>query len=192
MPEARVSAPASRSEHAAPLPLDYDLQAFYLGHQEFFHAYAELQLGTRAAAEELVHETFLKIQDSWEQIATEGKAEQHALLLLHAEVKWRLHIEGRDPSFVRNGPVRQHNLAAIREQLELHDSPRGLYAAIAALNDRQFDVVVMRYFLGYPTARIARFTGLNPRTVDYHLRRAKEILSRQLGLSTEPRKKKTP
>ncbi|WP_199784997.1 sigma-70 family RNA polymerase sigma factor [Streptomyces sp. Tu6071] len=163
-----MSTPAPRSgrrpapircatEDLVPPPLeepssleDYDFEAFYLSQQEFFHAYAELQLGTRAAAEELVHETFLKIQDSWEQIATEGKAEQQALLLLHAEVKWRLHIEGRDPSFVRNGPVRQHNLAAIREQLELHDSPRGLYAAIAALNDRQFDAVLVLWLIAAP------------------------------------------
>ncbi|WP_342671243.1 hypothetical protein [Streptomyces lushanensis] len=44
-----------------PLDLPLDFEAFYLGHQEFFHTFAELHLGSREAAEEAVHLVFLEI-----------------------------------------------------------------------------------------------------------------------------------
>jgi hypothetical protein len=39
-----------------PLSPTLDCEGFYLGHQEFFHAFAEVHLGSRCAAEEAVHE----------------------------------------------------------------------------------------------------------------------------------------
>lgn len=38
-----------------PLDLPLDFEAFYLGHQEAFHAYAEVHFGGRTAAEEVIH-----------------------------------------------------------------------------------------------------------------------------------------
>jgi RNA polymerase sigma-70 factor (ECF subfamily) len=70
------------------------------------------------------------------------------------------------------------------------EGSRGLYTAIAELPNRQFDVIVLRFILGYSAARIAWLLGLkNERTVDYHIRRAKERLSRQLGLPIDTARK---
>ncbi|WP_308123154.1 sigma factor-like helix-turn-helix DNA-binding protein [Streptomyces geysiriensis] len=43
-------------------------------------------------------------------------------------------------------------------------------------------MIALRYLLGYPTKRIARFMGLDTRTVDYHGRKGKERLRIRLGL----------
>lgn len=56
-----------------PLELPLDFEAFYLGHQEPFHAYAEVHFGTRAAAEEVIHEVFLEIHAGWSQLLSAGE-----------------------------------------------------------------------------------------------------------------------
>ncbi|UNO43527.1 sigma-70 family RNA polymerase sigma factor [Streptomyces sp. MST-110588] len=166
-------------EDVLNLPLDFE--AFYLGHQEFFHAYAEIHLGSRRAAEEVVHQIFLEILAGWDQLLREGDLEQQTLTVLHRSVRRRLEAEGREPAFVINGPIARA-LRQARDKLELMESSSGLYEAITRLPTRQFTVIVLRHLLGYETSRIARYMGLHERTVDYHGRKAKERLRIQLGL----------
>ncbi|MFE4856633.1 sigma-70 family RNA polymerase sigma factor [Streptomyces sp. NPDC056670] len=165
----------------AALDLPLDFEGFYLGHQEFFHAYAEIHLGARRAAEDVVHQVFLEILASWDELLQESDLEQLTLAVLHRHVYGRLQGEGRSPAFVINGPIAQ-NLRAVRKELEITDSSNGLYEAIAELPVRQFNVIVLRHLLGYKTSQIARFMGLDVRTVDYHARKGRERLRIRLGL----------
>ncbi|PJE96080.1 sigma-70 family RNA polymerase sigma factor [Streptomyces carminius] len=165
----------------APLPLPLDVQAFYLGHQELYHDYAEAQLGDRRAAEDAVHEVFREIRGCWYELLREGNLEQRAWAVVRRIVAARLEDEERPPAFVLNGPVTRA-LRAARDQFRILHGSRGLYEAIADLPPRQFDVIVLRYVLGYPPDKIAWFMGLHERTVDYHARRAKEHLRSRLGL----------
>ncbi|MFC8668795.1 sigma-70 family RNA polymerase sigma factor [Streptomyces sp. NPDC057199] len=169
------------------LPLDYE--AFYLGHQEFFHDFAEIHLGSRKTAEHVVHEVFLEILGGWDQLLQQGDLEQQTLAVLHRRVTGRLHRDGRPPAFVINAPI-AHNLQAVRSQLELAPSSNGLYEAILELPTRQFTVIVMRYLLGYKTKQIARYMGLDSRTVDYHGRKGRERLRVHLRLPAAPGKNK--
>ncbi|AVZ76853.1 sigma-70 family RNA polymerase sigma factor [Streptomyces lunaelactis] len=168
------------------LPLDFE--AYYLGHQELFHNYAELHLGSRRAAEDAVHGVFLTILTSWDELLQAGNLEQRAWAIVRRTVSRRLEAEGRPPAFVINGAIARV-LRAARDKLSVMESRRGLYEAIAALPSRQFDVIVLRYLLGYPTSRIAWFMGLNERTVDYHGRKGKERLRVQLGLPADTKKR---
>ncbi|MFS0698121.1 sigma-70 family RNA polymerase sigma factor [Streptomyces nitrosporeus] len=163
------------------LPLDFE--AFVLSHQEFFHLYAELHCGNRAAAETLVHEVFLEILTAWDNLLQEDELERQTLAVLHRHVTKRLAREGRDPAYIINGPIAQ-NLRSLRGELKLAPSPIGLYEAISELPVRQYTVIVMRFLMGYSTKQVARFMHLDERTVNYHCRRAKERLGRQLGLPT--------
>ncbi|MCX5559490.1 sigma-70 family RNA polymerase sigma factor [Streptomyces sp. NBC_00038] len=169
------------------LPLDYE--AFYLGHQEFFHDFAEIHLGTRRAAEHVVHEVFLEILGGWDGLLQQGDLEQQTLAVLHRCVTGRLQEDGRPPAFVINGPI-AHNLQAVRNQLEITTSSNGLYEAILELPTRQFTVIVLRYLLGYRTKQIARYMGLDSRTVDYHGRKGRERLRVHLRLPAAPSKNK--
>ncbi|GAA1016857.1 sigma-70 family RNA polymerase sigma factor [Streptomyces thermogriseus] len=190
-----VSADVSpRDSHSQPvqtpsLELPLDFEGFYLGHQEFFHDFAEIHLGSRRAAEEVVHQVFLEILGGWEELLQQGDLEQQTLAVLHRSVTRRLEADGRPPAFRINAPIAK-NLEAVRNQMELSSSTGGLYEAILELPTRQFTVIVLRYLLGYPTKRIARYMGLDTRTVDYHGRKAKERLRIRLGLPATPGKHK--
>ncbi|WP_435864662.1 sigma factor-like helix-turn-helix DNA-binding protein [Streptomyces phaeochromogenes] len=70
------------------------------------------------------------------------------------------------------------------------ESSSGLYEAIAELPNRQFEVIVLRYVLGCPTAKVAWYVGIDERTVGHHLRRAKERLRLRLGLPADRKKPK--
>ncbi|MFF7196889.1 RNA polymerase sigma factor [Streptomyces sp. NPDC088197] len=171
-----------------PLPLEFE--ALYLGHQEPFHEYAEVTIGSRREAEEAVHRGFLEILGNWDALLGDGNFEQQAWAIMRRTVVRQLEAEGRAPALVDNGPLFQAlytaQMESARGQLQLMDSSQGLYAAIADLPSRQFDVIVLRFILGYPTTRIAWLLGLkNERTVDYHVRKAKERLRVQLGLPAE-------
>lgn len=171
----------------APPGLPLDFEAFYLGHQEFFHDFAEIHLGSRRGAEGVVHQVFLEILAGWEQLLQQGDLEQQTLAVLHRGVTRRLQRDGRPPAFLINGPIAR-NLQAVRSQLELNPSAGGLYEAILELPTRQFTVIVLRHLLGYPTKRIARYMGLDTRTVDYHGRKGKERLRIRLNLPAAPGK----
>lgn len=173
----------------APLDLPLDFEAFYLCHQEAFHAYAELHFGTRAVAEEVIHEVFLEIHAGWMELLSAGNLEQGAWAIVRRAVHDRLEMEGRAPAFVINGPIAQA-LAATKDKLQTMQSTTGLYEAIAELPNRQFEVIVLRYLLGYPTTKVAWFMGIDDRTVGHHLRRGKERLRIKLGLPDDRKKPK--
>lgn len=167
--------------HAAPPDLPLDFEGFYLGHQEFFHDFAEIHLGGRRVAEEVVHQVFLQILGGWDALLQQGDLEQQTLAVLHRGVTQRLQEDDRPPAFLIAGPIAK-NLEAVRNQLEINGAAGGLYEAILDLPTRPFTVIVLRHLLGYPTKRIARYMGLDTRTVDYHGRKGKERLRIQLGL----------
>ncbi|MEU8892900.1 sigma-70 family RNA polymerase sigma factor [Streptomyces sp. NPDC048442] len=185
-----VHLPGPSGQHLyEPLDLPLDYEGFYLGHQEFFHAYAEIHLGTRETAENVVHDVFLEILNTWTQLLKESDLEQLTLAVLHRQVCERLTSEGRNPSFLVDGPIAQA-LREIHSTLETIPSTTGLYEAIADLPTRQFKVIVLRHLLGYKTGQIARFMSINERTVDYHGRKGRERLRIQLGLPADPPKGK--
>ncbi|WNZ06411.1 sigma-70 family RNA polymerase sigma factor [Streptomyces sp. NBC_00487] len=173
----------------APPDLPLDFEAFYLGHQEFFHDFAEIHLGSRRVAEQVVHQVFLAILGGWEDLLQQGDLEQQTLAVLHRCVTRRLKEDGRPPAFLINAPIAR-NLEAVRSQLEIASSTNGLYEAILQLPTRQFTVIALRHLLGYPTKQIARYMGLDTRTVDYHGRKGKERLRIQLRLPASPNKSK--
>ena len=73
-------------------------------------------------------------------------------------------------------------LEALRRQFEVMESALGLYTAIAALPERQYDVVVLHYVLGYPSQQVANIMGIRPDTVRAHRRSARERIASKLGL----------
>ncbi|MFI1018444.1 sigma factor-like helix-turn-helix DNA-binding protein [Streptomyces sp. NPDC020965] len=173
--------PALDLSPALDLPLDFE--AFYLGHQEPFHDYAEVQVGSRHVAEEVIHRAFLEILGGWSGLLRAGNLEQQAWAIVRQAVDEQLTKEDRGPAFVVSGPIAQmlHEAHAqlfreARGQLLTIESPTGLYEAIADLPPRQFEIIVLRYVLKYPADRVAWFVGLSEPAVEYHTRKAKDRL----------------
>ncbi|MFC9431411.1 RNA polymerase sigma factor [Streptomyces sp. NPDC056987] len=138
-----------------PIPLDF--QAHYLTHQEAFHDYALVYLGTNEAAEEAIHRAFLEILLHWDALLEESNLQQQV---------WAI---------VRRVVISQ-SLIGFRKRIARMDSHVGLFAALIKLTPRQFDAVVMRYVLKCDTRRISWYMGITDSTVDYHCRKAKERL----------------
>ncbi|TKS96376.1 sigma-70 family RNA polymerase sigma factor [Streptomyces lasalocidi] len=156
------------------LPLDFE--AFYLGYQEAFHAYAEAHFGTHETAQEIVHTAFLEILAAWPELLTSKSLEQGAWAIVRRVVRDRL-----KPAFATKSPIADV-LTDARNKLRMLESSSGLYEAIAELPNRQFEVIVLRYLLGYPTSKISWYLGIDERTVGHHLRRGRERLRVKLGL----------
>ncbi|MGW7055579.1 sigma-70 family RNA polymerase sigma factor [Streptomyces sp. NPDC054887] len=161
---------AHRGGRPGEVALPIEFEAFYLGHQEFFHHFAELHLRSRPAAEEVVHKAFLEILAAWHELLQEDNLAQQALEVLNRCVARRLEEGDAIPS----------GLQAIRTRLEVAPSTTGLYEAILELPSRQFTVIALHYLVGYPIEQIARYMGMDRRTVEYHVGKAKENLHTQL------------
>jgi RNA polymerase sigma-70 factor (ECF subfamily) len=168
---------ARSPEHGGKLPLDFE--AFYLGHQEAFHAYAETHFGTHETAQETVHTAFLEILAAWPELLTSESLEQDAWAIVRRVVRDRLELATKSPI--------ADVLTDARDKLRMLESRSGLYEAIAELPNRQFEVIVLRYLIGYPTSKVAWYLGIDERTVGHHLRRGKERLRVVLGLPDERR-----
>jgi RNA polymerase sigma-70 factor (ECF subfamily) len=185
-PEAHPSSEPGLSQPVhAPVELPLDAEAFYLVHQELYHAYAQAHLGNRRLAEDVVHRVFGELLASWAELLREGNLEQRAWGVLRRMVRNELEYEGRLPAYIVNGPIARL-LRAAQDRLAGLDSTQGVYTAIAELPPRQCDVIVLRHILGHSTRTVAGFMGLDERTVDYHHRRAKERLRVLLRLPAQP------
>ncbi|MFJ1751130.1 sigma factor-like helix-turn-helix DNA-binding protein [Streptomyces sp. NPDC088116] len=157
---------------ALDLPLEFE--AFYLGHQELFHDYAEVQFGSRPSAEEVIHQVFREILGSWTDLLNSGNLEQQAWAIVRQTVGDQMARDGREPAFVLSGPIAQ----ALRQDQRFSqlEGTTGLYEAIAKLPQRHFELIVLRFVLKYSADRVAWYLGLTGAAVDYYIDDAKDRL----------------
>ncbi|MFD6414117.1 sigma factor-like helix-turn-helix DNA-binding protein, partial [Nocardia asteroides] len=73
-------------------------------------------------------------------------------------------------------------LEHMRTQLAAMDSPLGLYPAIATLPERQFDIIILQYVLGYPCRQAADIMGITAATARTHRRLACKRIATRLGI----------
>ncbi|MEU5161213.1 sigma-70 family RNA polymerase sigma factor [Streptomyces sp. NPDC020875] len=196
-----TSRPASSVHADDPMP-----PAFWALHAQYHRPYLEyatVQLGNEEAAHILVDNTFVVLAVMWDHLMTEENPAAYAWALLKTRVADELALQGRAASaatetlaFERaikaaTSPIlddfrtqfrAEYDLAAFEGQVtELADSMR-LFAAIARLPERQFDVIVLQYALDFDTETIARVMGMQKSTVRSTRRSARRRLAADLGL----------
>jgi len=79
----------------------------------------------------------------------------------------------------------QEILRAMHAQIADLESPAGLYTAMSTLPERQFDVIVLHYSLGYTSSQVAEIMGLHPSTVRTDRRLAVERIAARLGIELD-------
>jgi RNA polymerase sigma-70 factor (ECF subfamily) len=158
------------AEASLPLPLEFE--AHYLTNQEAFHEYARFILRTSERAEKAVHRAFLEILRHWDTLLGEPDLQEQTWQILRRVVISEL-------------------VGGLREELLARDDEGPLYAALAKLPSRQFDVIVLRCIGDYDTKHIAWYMGLTPSTVTHHLRKAQERLAPFNRRGTRPAEKDT-
>lgn len=153
-------------------------------------------------AEELVDGIFVFIALHWQHITAQENVGAYAWALLKERVAFELLLQGRNPAATEplafecairaaTGPI----LDAFRDQFrqeftlseqisDLDDTMR-LFAAMARLPERQFDVMVLHYALDFSTKTTALVMGVCEATVRSTRRTAKRRLAAELGLAMD-------
>jgi RNA polymerase sigma factor (sigma-70 family) len=154
--------------------------------------YAHTMLGDKQAAKAVVQRCYSHLALNWATVLKEESPEAYAWRLLKQRVELHLRITGSAPgpsasaSPGKRTAAMQHaaraTLEALRRQFEVMESALGLYTAIAALPERQYDVIVLHYVLGYSSQQVANIMGIKPDTVRGHRRSARERIASKLGL----------
>ncbi|CAL9617596.1 hypothetical protein SUDANB58_05759 (plasmid) [Streptomyces sp. enrichment culture] len=166
------------------------LEGFYRLYVKAHLRYAHTMLGDKGAAKAVVRQCYSHLALNWAQVLTEESPEAYMWKLLKQRVETHLRMtDGSASRMVQTSAFQcaaRATLEAMRRQFEVMESALGLYTAIAALPERQFDVIVLGYVLGYPSDRIANIMGIKPDTVRAHRRLARERIAIKLGLSPNP------
>jgi DNA-directed RNA polymerase specialized sigma24 family protein len=131
-----------------------------------------------------VEAAFRELHGAWSHALRQVRVEAYAWAVL------REHVERRRPGgsvFVETAAFAEVDpyWALLRESPELFgemESRIGLFAAIARLPEKQHDVIVLRYVLGYSDARTAHIPGVAETTVRSHVRWAKRTSARESRL----------
>ncbi|WP_259454418.1 sigma-70 family RNA polymerase sigma factor [Streptomyces ginkgonis] len=176
------------SDHIADLPL-VDLPAafvaFHEQHYPGYCEYAKLHLGNETEAMDLVDDLFTHLAENWASLMATAAPAAEVWALLKIIVIAQLDARGSRSAMPETAAFRKvarEVLDRTRGEFELMESSIGLYTAIAALPDRHFDVVVLRYVLGYPTPRAATIMGIEETTVRTYVHQARRKLARDIGL----------
>jgi RNA polymerase sigma-70 factor (sigma-E family) len=126
---------------------------------------AYLLTGGDPAAEELVHDAFLRVHARWSTIDAPGAYLRTAVVhACHSHTRRR---------------ARPQTLSLVRD---VHDAPDELTDALKALPERQRAAVVLRYYADLPEAEIAALLGCGISAVKSLLHRAmgtlREVIER--------------
>ncbi|MDA5282583.1 RNA polymerase sigma factor [Streptomyces sp. NPDC054904] len=178
---------AVSSELAGVLPVEFT--AFHSQQHRAYLRYAHLQLGNAKMAEEVVDDVFTFLLKAWGQALREASLHGFAWAVLREHVERRLVVLARPVAMVETAWFAALRRTS-RERLELLESKLGLYAAIAELSERQYDVVLLSFLLGNESDTVARMMGISPATVRSHIRGARRTLSRKLGVDWIPGEEK--
>lgn len=179
--------------HSIEYVMPPTLEAFISLYSRPHLRYAHTMLGDKEAAIAVIRRCYSHLALNWAVVLKQESPEGYAWRLLKQRVELHARItgstQGRNPSAKpgRRAAIMQRTaratLEAMRQQLKVMESPLGLYTAIAALPERQYDVIVLHYVLGYPTHQVANLMGIKPDTVRGHRRSARERIASKLGLN---------
>jgi RNA polymerase sigma factor (sigma-70 family) len=201
-----TSAEDSDAPHTLPTPLEGlgslsgiqykmppTLDAFYRRYARAQVRYAATILGDKDTAKTLVRHLYNHLAISWAAILTEESdvgayAWRTLKRLVDDQERKALAGDARSAAMAaRDRTAAVHEavratLAVMRSQMADLESPIGLFTAIAALPERQFDVIVLHYTLGYSSNQVAEIMGIHPGTVRTHRRLARERIAARLSL----------
>lgn len=86
------------------------------------------------------------------------------------------HLAANWPRVLEQPSVAAYAWAELKKHLAAR-SPSMLYATVSQLPERQYDVMVLRYALGYEDEQVARLLGLGENTVRSLVRLATRLLT---------------
>ncbi len=162
-----------------------EFEAFYQEYQEVWRAYAYARTGSFEAADQIVDDVTAQLADLWACASGRDDVGRYAWALLRTTIVRWLNDHQTRSAFVETLAFDRTALAMdfVKERFNLIEESLALYAAVSRLPEREYDVTVLRYVLGYSVAQVAAVLNVDARSVGRHIRSAKQRLARELGLS---------
>ncbi|WP_329455630.1 RNA polymerase sigma factor [Streptomyces sp. NBC_01497] len=161
-------------------------RVFDAHHHRLWLRYAHTQAGGARAAGVIVDATRARLAADWAHVREQPSVSGHAWALLRQEVAGWLDRHEREPVIAGTAAFRAALrgllLYETRDAFTVLEGGIGLYGAIAALPERQYDVVVLRYVLRAPDEDVAAYLGIELSTVRSHVRHARRRLARMLDI----------
>ncbi|MFF4756942.1 RNA polymerase sigma factor [Streptomyces sp. NPDC002514] len=170
----------SSADSLPKLPADF--RAFHQLCRAAYVRWAELFLGSRADAEEAVDTAFEQLALNWPEALSQPVPEAYAWKVVKHRTVDVARARGRRPSIVDTAAFETRDLRHAVDPIGELEESLSIYQAISALPERQFDVVVLRYCLGYGTAETADIMGITVAGVRSTVRYARRRLKQALGL----------
>ncbi|MFF3546835.1 RNA polymerase sigma factor [Streptomyces platensis] len=184
-------APSPPSRTALPnLPADF--RAFHQLYRARYVRWAEIHLGSRADAEEAVDRAFEQLAIDWAQVLRQPVPEAYAWKVVKNRTIDIARARGRRPSVVEVATFETRALHRAVDPIGELEESLSIYQAIAQLPERQFDVIVLRYCLGYDTAETTDVMGITVAGVRSTARYARRRLKQALGLDEDERSHDEP
>lgn len=177
-----ISALVARDTQAAARDATASVAALYAEHALGLTRLAQVMLGDRAAAEDVVHDAFCGLCRRWDHLADSRKAPAYlrSSVLNGCRSALRRQARGR-------GQVRTLGDDALDSAAPGADGPllasedrRAVLAALRRLPHRQREVLVLRYYLELSDAEIARTLTIGESTVRSTAHRGLAALERTL------------
>lgn len=150
-----LSARSTRGDQAAIV------SALYAEHALGLTRLAQVMLGDRAAAEDVVHDAFCGLCRRWDYLTDARKAQAYLRSAVLNGCRSVLRRQTRKPAIAALSP---DALSADAPLLASEDR-RAMLAALRRLPHRQRETLVLRYYLELPDAEIARAMGIGESTV---------------------------
>ncbi len=171
-----LSARSGRTDRADTREATAIVSALYAEHALGLTRLAQVMLGDRAAAEDVVHDAFCGLCRRWDHLTDPRKAQTYlrSSVLNGCRSVLRRQARGVEPA-----AVSPDTLSADAPLLASEDR-RAVLAALRRLPDRQREVLVLRYYLELPDAEIARAMGIGESTVRSTAHRGLAGLERML------------
>lgn len=179
------ASPARRPGVAPVSPLPADFRAFHQLHRPAYVRWAELYLGARADAEEAVDRTFEQLATDWPEVLRMDSPAGYAWTILKHRTIDAARARGRRPVVMDTAAFETRALHTAVDPIGELEESLSIYQAIRGLPERQHDVIVLLYCIGYSTAETADILGISVPGVRSTARYARHRLKEALGLDTQ-------
>lgn len=137
---------------------------------------AQVMLGDRAAAEDVVHDAFAGLYRQWGQLRDASKAQAYLRSAVLNRCRSALRRAARSPVMESFEHVPDAASALLASQAR-----QSVLAALRRLPDRQREALVLRYYLDLPDSEIAAVMSIGTSTVRSTVHRGLAALERMLS-----------
>ncbi|SOD63678.1 RNA polymerase sigma-70 factor, ECF subfamily [Streptomyces zhaozhouensis] len=174
--------PPRRAAVAPLAPLPADFRAFHQMYRPAYVRWAELYLGNREHAEETVDHAFEQLAADWAEALRVDSPAGYAWAVLKSRTVEAAKARGRRPVVMDTAAFETEALHNALDPIGELEESLSLYQAISELPERQHDVIVLRYCLGYSTEDTSDILGLTVPGVRSTARYARHRLKETLGI----------